>query len=148
MQQIYHVKFRNQRASCWPGGCWCFRTERDHAREQGSKYTVKNKPPRRCSDEELARCIACTRPRSPRRHPRYWGDVTVGEALPKMAKGPMTVTGFIAYAQGWGGLYIRANKQLERSRHSASASRPAGIPDCPGACTGHEFATAVGAPGA
>jgi hypothetical protein len=22
----------------------------------------------------------------------------------------MTVTGFIAYAQGWGGLYIRANK--------------------------------------
>ena len=27
-----------------------------------------------------------------------------------MAKGPMTVTGFIAFAQGWGGLYIRANK--------------------------------------
>ena len=27
-----------------------------------------------------------------------------------MAKGPMTVTGFICYAQGWGGLYIRANK--------------------------------------
>ena len=27
-----------------------------------------------------------------------------------MVKGPMTVTGFIAYAQGWGGLYIRANK--------------------------------------
>ena len=27
-----------------------------------------------------------------------------------MVKGPMTVTGFIAFAQGWGGLYIRANK--------------------------------------
>ena len=42
--------------------------------------------------------------------PRYWQDVTEGEALPVMFKGPMTVTGFIAYAQGWGGLYIRANK--------------------------------------
>ena len=41
-----------------------------------------------------------------------------------MAKGPMTVTGFIAYAQGWGGLYIRANKlawkQIQRIPGSAS----------------------------
>jgi hypothetical protein len=41
---------------------------------------------------------------------RYWQDVNVGEVLPRMMKGPMTVTGFICYAQGWGGLYIRANK--------------------------------------
>lgn len=30
--------------------------------------------------------------------------------MPPLVKGPMTVTGFIAFAQGWGGLYIRANK--------------------------------------
>ena len=36
--------------------------------------------------------------------PRRHEDVEVGQELPPMVKGPMTVTGFIAYAQGWGGL--------------------------------------------
>src|SRR5207237_7877080 len=42
--------------------------------------------------------------------PRYIEEVKVGDKLQTMVKGPMTVTGFIAFAQGWGGLYIRANK--------------------------------------
>ena len=42
----------------------------------------------------------------------------MGDALPTMVKGPMTVTGFIAYAQGWGGLYIRANKLAWRQTDS------------------------------
>ena len=57
--------------------------------------------------------------------------MTVGETLPTMAKGPMTVTGFIAYAQGWGGLYIRANKlawrqvqQAPRPGHQESLRHP------------------------
>ena len=29
----------------------------------------------------------------------------------------MTITGFIAYAQGWGGLYIRANKLAWKQIH-------------------------------
>jgi hypothetical protein len=69
-----------------------------------------------------------------------------------MAKGPMTVTGFIAYAQGWGGLYIRANKLAWKqiSRHSGLGIKNRfGIPDCPERVHWeHEFATAVGAPGA
>ncbi|MCC3262904.1 hypothetical protein LLE87_32550, partial [Paenibacillus polymyxa] len=33
---------------------WCFRTERDHAREQGSKYAeVRAREPRRYSPEEI-----------------------------------------------------------------------------------------------
>ena len=44
------------------------------------------------------------------RYRPIWDDVGEGEALPTMLKGPMTLTGLIAYAQGWGGLYIRANK--------------------------------------
>ena len=76
----------------------------------------------------------------------------MGETLPKMAKGPMTVTGFIAYAQGWGGLYIRANKLAWKqiSRHSGLGIKNRfGIPDCPERVHWeHEFATAVGAPGA
>jgi hypothetical protein len=38
------------------------------------------------------------------------GDVKEGDELPRMMKGPMTVTGFIGYAQGWGGLYTSTNK--------------------------------------
>ena len=52
--------------------------------------------------------------------------MTEGEALPVMPKGPMTVTGSIAYAQGWGGLYIRANKLAWKlaDAHRASAFPP------------------------
>ena len=60
----------------------------------------------------------------PRRRRRATGeDVKVGEALPTMVKGPMTVTGFIAYAQGWGGLYIRANKLAWKLHRRASRAR-------------------------
>src|ERR1700704_6265492 len=56
VQQIYHVKFRNQQGELLAeADSWCFRTERDHAREQGSKYAeVKSRPLRRYTDEELA----------------------------------------------------------------------------------------------
>ena len=46
----------------------------------------------------------------------------------------MTVTGFIAYAQGWGGLYIRANKLAYQQfeKHPRLAVLALGnIPDVP-----------------
>jgi hypothetical protein len=155
VQQIYHVKFRNRQDELLAeADSWCFRTERDHARERGSKYTeVKSRPPRRYSEEELAevyRLYAAEEIRGAT--PRYWQDVSVGEPLPRMAKGPMTVTGFIAYAQGWGGLYIRANKLnwKQITRHAGLGIKNRfGIPDCPERVHWeHELATAVGAPGA
>src|SRR5208282_1629352 len=61
-------------------------------------------------------------------------DVNVGDELPVLGKGPMTVTGFIAFAQGWGGLYIRANKiaykQL-RKHPGLGIPNALGIPDVP-----------------
>ncbi|HEY7867652.1 MAG TPA: MaoC family dehydratase N-terminal domain-containing protein, partial [Methylomirabilota bacterium] len=56
VQQIYHVAFRNQRGEpVAEADSWCFRTERDHARERGTKYTaLKARPPRRYTEEELA----------------------------------------------------------------------------------------------
>jgi hypothetical protein len=84
--------------------------------------------------------------------PRYWDDVAEGQALPTMLKGPMTVTGFIAYAQGWGGLYIRANKlawKLISRHHGVGIKNRFGIPDCPERVHWEEeFALKVGAPGA
>ena len=64
----------------------------------------------------------------------------------------MTVTGFICYAQGWGGLYIRANKlawQMQARHPATGIKNKFGIPDCPERVHWEEeFAKKVGAPGA
>ena len=89
-----------------------FRTDRDIAREQGTKYTdARERGVEQLTDDQLAewgKLYANEEVRGAT--PRYWEDVNVGDELPRMMTGPMTVTGFICYAQGWGGLYIRANK--------------------------------------
>src|SRR5438445_404864 len=127
---------------------------RDHAREQGTKYReVKARAPRRYSDQELAAAYKhYAEERIQGSRPRYWQDVTEGEALPVMLKGPMTVTGFIAYAQGWGGLYIRANKlawKLQDAHRGLGIPNRFNIPDCPERVPWEEeFAREVRAPGA
>jgi acyl dehydratase len=155
IQQVYHVDFHNQRGEMVASAdSWGFRTDRDQAREQGSKYdAVKARPPPHYSDADLERIYqlyAEEKVRGP--VPLYWNDVAVGDRLPTMVKGPMTVTGFIAYAQGWGGLYIRANKlawkQIHAHRGLGIANR-FGIPDCPERVHWEpEFARMVGVPGA
>ncbi|MES2361787.1 MAG: MaoC family dehydratase N-terminal domain-containing protein [Pseudomonadota bacterium] len=155
IQQTYNVKFYNQDGDfVAEADSWCFRTERDHAREQGTKYKeVRAREPRRYTDEELAAAYDLYRKEEVRgATPRYWDDVTEGEDLPTMFKGPMTVTGFIAYAQGWGGLYIRANKlawKLIDEHPGVGIKNRFGIPDCPERVHWEEeFALEVGAPGA
>jgi acyl dehydratase len=155
IQQIYHVDFFNQRGEpVASADSWCFRTDRDIAREQGTKYAgTKARPPRRYADAELAAHFQLYADEEVRGAlPRRWSDVREGQRLPTMAKGPMTVTGFIAYAQGWGGLYIRANKlawkQVQRHPGLGIKNR-FGIPDCPERVHWEqELATMVGAPGA
>ena len=155
VQQIYNVKFYNQHGDIVADAdSWCFRTERDHAREKGTKYAdLKKRAPPRYTDEELAafyRLYAEEEIRGALQ--RYWEDIAIGEPLPAMAKGPMTVTGFIAFAQGWGGLYIRANKLNWRQVHAhpgLGIKNRFGIPDCPERVHWEEeFALRVGAPGA
>jgi acyl dehydratase len=155
IQQIYHVDYYNQRHELVAeGDSWCFRTERDTARERGSKYTeVKQKKPVYYSREDLAKIFALYEAEEIRgAAPRYIEDVSVGDTLPTMVKGPMTVTGFIAYAQGWGGLYIRANKlawkQLRKHPGLGIPDR-FGIPDVPERVHwDRDLATLVGTPDA
>ncbi|HXG22662.1 MAG TPA: MaoC family dehydratase N-terminal domain-containing protein [Methylomirabilota bacterium] len=155
IQQIYHVDYYNQRNELVAeGDSWCFRTERDTARERGSKYTeVKQKKPVYYSREDLAKIFALYEAEEIRgAAPRYIEDVKVGDTLPTMVKGPMTVTGFIAYAQGWGGLYIRANKlawkQLRKHPGLGIPDR-FGIPDVPERVHwDRDLATLVGTPDA
>lgn len=155
VQQIYHVNFYNQKDELIAeADSWCFRTDRDHAREEGTKYKdLKAKSPRRYTEAELQKVWDTYAAEEIRgATPRYFEDVHVGEALPTMAKGPMTVTGFIAFAQGWGGLYIRANKLAWKMIHrhkGLGIPNRFGIPDCPERVHWEpEFAHMVGAPGA
>ena len=155
VQQVYHVRFFNQSGDLVAeADSWCFRTDRDTARESGTKYTeVKARPPQTYTEDELARIYRLYHDETVRgAQVRYWDDVTAGEALPPMVKGPMTVTGFIAYAQGWGGLYIRANKLAWKQIHAhpgLGIANRFGIPDCPERVHWEpEFALMVGAPGA
>jgi acyl dehydratase len=154
-QQIYHVDFYDQEgALLCSGDSWCFRTERDRARENGSKYAeAKARPEPHYTDEELEKIATMYAAEELRgSQPRYVEDVEVGQALPLMAKGPMTVTGFIAFAQGWGGLYIRANKLAwqQRQKHPGlGIPNRLGIPDVPERVHWEdELALDVGTPGA
>jgi acyl dehydratase len=137
IQQIYRAEFYNQNGELMAeGDSWCFRTERDTARERGTKYAeVKAKTPVFYSRDELAKIFAFYKAEEVRGAiPRYIEEVKVGDQLPTMVKGPMTVTGFIAFAQGWGGLYIRANKlawkQLQK-HPGLGIPNKFGIPDVP-----------------
>jgi len=155
VQQIYHVDFFDQDGDKLAGAdSWCFRTDRDQAREAGTKYTeLKEKPVKTYTDDELAEIFAGYAEEEVRGSEiRYFEDVSIGDKLPTMVKGPMTVTGFIAYAQGWGGLYIRANKLAWKQHHrhpGLAIKNKFGIPDCPERVHWeNDFATMVGAPAA
>jgi acyl dehydratase len=155
IQQIYRCEFYRQGGELVAeGDSWCFRTERDTARERGTKYDqVKGRAPVRYSRDDLARIGALYEAEEIRGAARrYFEDVNVGDKLPTMVKGPMTVTGFIAFAQGWGGLYIRANKlawkQLQKHPGLGIPNR-FGIPDVPERVHWEDdLATMVGTPAA
>lgn len=153
-QQIYHVDFFNQNdEKVAEGDSWVFRTDRDEARERGTKYTEARGRVEQYTEEELAEFTRLYQAEEIRGAvPRYWEDVNVGDELPRMMKGPMTVTGFICYAQGWGGLYIRANKlanQMQQAHPGLGIRNRFNVPDCPERVHwDEEFALEVGAPGA
>jgi acyl dehydratase len=86
---------------------WCFRTERDTARERGKYQSVE---PHRYTAAEIAGIRDAYRQEQIRGgSPRFWEDIRVGDSLPEVVKGPLTVTSIIAFVQGWGSLYVRAH---------------------------------------
>lgn len=153
-QQIYHVDFANQAgdkvAEC---DSYVFRTDRDEARERGTKYTGQVGKVEQLTDEQMQEWFDLYRNEEIRgATPRYWEDVNEGDELPRMMKGPMTVTGFIGYAQGWGGLYIRTNKlhfQLLDAHPGLGIPNKFGVRDVPERVHwDDDFAREVGTPGA
>jgi acyl dehydratase len=129
---------------------WCFRTERDTARER-AKYAPAE--PYRYTPEELERIRRGYRDEAVRgATPRYWEDVRVGEPLPEVVKGPLTVTSVVAFVQGWGSLYVRAHGLAFDlfERHPALAIPNAfGVPEPPERVHWDDaLARAVGVPSA
>jgi acyl dehydratase len=155
IQQIYRAEFYNRNGELVAAGdSWCFRTERDTARERGTKYVEVNaKKPILYSRDDLVKIFSLYEAEEIRgAKSRDIEDVKVGDQLPAMVKGPMTVTGFIAFAQGWGGLYIRANKlawkQLQK-HPGLGIPNKFGIPDVPERVHWEDdLATLVGTPAA
>ena len=153
IQQIYHGDFfsadGDKLAEC---DSWVFRTERGTARNRSQKYD-REKPHKVYSANEIEIINERYESEETRGNmPRYWEDVTAGDELPAIFKGPMTVTGFIAFVQGWGGLYIRAHKiafEMMRKHPGVAIPNAYNIPDVPERVHWEEeMALAVGAPGA
>lgn len=149
IQQIYRTTFRRaDGAVVCEADSWCFRTERDTARER-SKYRAE-RPHRYTADEieEIRRAYRAEAIRGPVE--RHWEDVAVGEALPPVVKGPLTVTSVIAFIQGWGSLYVRAHGAMFDlfERHPALAiTNDFGAPEPPERVHWDDaFARAVGVP--
>ena len=129
---------------------WCFRTERDTARER-AKYAPTE--PYTYSADELDRIRRGYRDEAVRgAAPRFWEDVRVGEAIPEIVKGPLTVTSVVAFVQGWGSLYVRAHGLAFDlfERHPALAIPNAfGVPEPPERVHWDDaLARAVGVPSA
>lgn len=133
IKQTYRTTFVNQDSqTVCEADSWCFRTERDTARER-RKYGMPEMP--RYSEAEIERIRRGYREEHVQGgRPRAWEDVQVGEALPEVVKGPLTVTSVIAFVQGWGSLYVRAHGLAFDmfERHPALAIPNAfGVPEPP-----------------
>lgn len=104
------------------------------------------------SPEEIEEVrLACVNETRRGAEPRYWEDVAVGEQLPQLAKGPLTLVDVLAFYVGRRNTYAPLKlAYLDRERHPANVyiSPSTGIPVHPAA--GHiddEIAHEIGMPG-
>jgi acyl dehydratase len=73
-------------------------TERKASRQRGKYADIE---PAHYSDADYERIDAIYESEAPRgAEPRFWEDVEVGDAMPPMVKGPLTVTEIIAFHAG------------------------------------------------
>jgi acyl dehydratase len=108
VQQIYRINFEGHHGEViCEADSWCFRTQRDVARERAKYEKMEPASYTAAEIEAIAAEYAAEEIRGP--EPRWFEDVAVGDELPTVLKGPLTVTSIIAFDQGWGGLYIRAH---------------------------------------
>lgn len=133
VKQTYEVRFVNQDGvEVCRALSWCIRTQREQARQRASREHVA---PKQWSTEEIAEIAAHYAQEKPRgAETLYWEDVKVGDALPVILKGPSTVTGFVAFTQGWGSLYVKAHGtafEMFRKHPALGIPNAQGVPEPP-----------------
>lgn len=108
-------------------------TERKQSRERGKNMTIE---PASYTDEQIAEIDAIYAAEGPRgAEPRYYEDVQVGDVLPKMVKGPLTLTDMICFhagGYGFGPYGTSASRVGYKNRQRAGKfyiKNAAGIPD-------------------
>lgn len=156
IQQIYAVKFFNQRDELIAqADSWCFRVGRSNA-QKGQKYADRAAGP---DARATAHWTADDRKRfadhyaSEKRRgatPRYFEDVSVGDELDTLLKGPYTITSVIAYMQAWGnyGTQSHRNAWAYFARHpNLALPNKYGVPEGPARVHWDEdFARQAGVP--
>lgn len=154
IQQIYTTEFYNQDDEhIASADSWCFRTERDTASQDKKKYESEGVEVADWDEDDIEEFARHYRNEEPRGdNPRYFEDVSEGDEVDTLLKGPMSVTSVIAFDQGWGGLYIQAHKKFYEmiDAHPALGTpNEFGVPEPPERVHwDHEFAQQVGVPAA
>ena len=125
------------------------RFEREKGRES-AKYTVEKQVWTEEQIQEIAEKYRTEEIRGVT--PRYVEDVNVGDTLPEIVRGPLTVTDCVAFNLGWGGAFVFAHGYAyEFLRRAPGAFPPneSNIPDAPERTHWVDaFAQQVGAPAA
>lgn len=154
-RQIYTTEFFDDKGTKLAiADSWCFRTERDTAREKGSKYLKESGAPSvRYSDAEIESFAEQYRKERPRSSdPLKWDQVSEGDTIPTLLKGPYTITSAVAFMQAWGSYAVRNHRIAWQyyDRHPKLAPRNEhNVPEPPVRVHwDNEYARSVGVPGA
>lgn len=128
-----------------------FRMERSQAGRSRKFSDLKRKT---YSDEELDEIEEAYRQEHRSRRgglKRFWEDIVVGESLPPLVKGPLSVTDNVAFLIGFGTVFVRAHRQWYefRERHpGAGVKDKYGVWDVPERVHWDEaLAKSIGMPG-
>lgn len=154
LQQIYKTTYSDEDGVPYSTlYSHAFRTERKEGGERG-KY--KDSLEMQHYDDKMLADIAAAydKERAQRRgaETRYFEDVTEGEDVGTLVKGPLTVTDCICFLMGFGYIYVKAHRQWHEflGRHpGAGIKNEYGIWDVPERVHWeHELARDIGMPGA
>ena len=64
----------------------------------------------------------------------YWEDVRIGDEIPAIVRGPLTISDNVSFAIAWGGSFLRAHglaRDYRRTHPAAEITNAYGIPDFP-----------------
>jgi len=122
-------------------------------REAGQRTAKYERTPHRYTDDELAEIDAAYQREEIRGPlPRFFEDVRVGDALPEIVRGPLTMMDCVAFVIAWGGAYIYAHGfawDFLRKHPGVFPRNAVNVPDSPERTHwSDEFAREIGAPAA